>query len=109
MRIVTLALLMAMVGMVQAQAQTPQFAPAVRAAAMLRAAALTPSNAARLEPFGGAGAQAGSNRHEMGTTLMIAGGAAVLIGAIVGGGGGAALIVGGLAAGGYGYYLFQQK
>ncbi|HUL49517.1 MAG TPA: hypothetical protein VLT79_05815 [Gemmatimonadales bacterium] len=108
MRIIPLAALMSVLAIIPGRAQTPQFGPAVHAAAALRLAAARPADAA-LQPFGGNPSQASSNRREMGTTLMIVGGAVVVVGAIVGGGGGAALIVGGLAAGGYGYYLFQQK
>ena len=109
MRIITLALLIAVFAATKGQGQAPQFAPAMHAAATLRLAAARGADRATLEPFGGTAPQASSNKKEMGTTLMIVGGAIVVAGAIVGGGGGAALIVGGLAAGGYGYYLFQQK
>ena len=106
--VVTLLLLGLAVG--GANAQAPDFQQSLQAAATLRLAALQAAPEIAVTPPGVAdlAAPRGSRRERsLGTTLMIAGGAAILVGAIAGGGGGTALIIGGMVCAGYGLYIYQ--
>lgn len=108
MRIASLAVLLAALCSVRAQAQSGPYQVAAPATVALRLTSQAPAPQLTLPSHTDLLAARRFNSHAPGATLMIIGGAAVVGGILVGGSGGFVLILGGVAVGAYGFYLYNR-